>query len=133
MCEGAKDLRDLNDLFRRNIAILSRYKPGFLRRYLYSASSIISVINLACSIRVGGALGELKTCRLERIYLTTCLLHSTALAVFEIDMPQLVIEQISWMFDNNRCGAIAVLPLAIYYTHTQFINARRLSRKGNYH
>ncbi|RDH27071.1 hypothetical protein BDQ94DRAFT_154616, partial [Aspergillus welwitschiae] len=54
---------------------------------------MISVINFARSIRVGGVLG-LKTRRLERVCLTVCLLHLAALAVFMIDMPQLVLEQI---------------------------------------
>ena len=52
------------------------------------------VINLAQLTRFGGALGEPKTRRLEQIYLTACLLYSVALAVFEIDIPQLVIEYI---------------------------------------
>lgn len=79
---------------RRELPTCSRDKTGSQRRCSHNAFSMISVIYFARSIRVGGVLG-LKTRRLERVCLTVCLLHSAALAVFMIDMPQLVLEQIS--------------------------------------
>lgn len=71
------------------IAVSSRYKPGFLRRYSHNTSSMIGAISPARPTRVGGALGGPKTRRLEPVYLTVCLLYSATLAVFDIEMLQL--------------------------------------------
>jgi hypothetical protein len=52
---------------------------------------------------------------LEQVYLSACLLHSAASAVFEIDMPLLVVSQMGGSL--TAMGLVAFLKRILYYSN----------------